>query len=122
MPSKKTMPPKLRLSQYARCFPRDSQTGAVDADQYLRRGEDDWVAVSWDDAFKYSAAAMANIAATYSGEDGIQRLIAQGYDPLTARATQGAGAASERSGSTIDHTAEVARDADRPRRRGGPAA
>ena len=72
-------------------YPRDPETGAVDPDKYLRRGEDDWVAVSWDDAYKYSAAAMVNIAATYSGDEGKQRLLAQGYDPLTVDATQGAG-------------------------------
>lgn len=72
-------------------FPRDPQTGAVDADKYLDRGRDSWVAVSWDEAFNYSAAAMANIATTYSGPEGQQRLIAQGYDPLMAEATEGAG-------------------------------
>ena len=72
-------------------FPRDQTTGAVDPDKYLRRGEDDWVAATWDEAFQYSAAAMINIASTYSGEEGTQRLIAQGYDPLTAQATKGAG-------------------------------
>ena len=72
-------------------FPRDPNSGAVDPDKYLRRGEDDWVAVSWDDAFRYSAAAMANIAETYTGDAGKQRLLAQGYDPLTVDATQGAG-------------------------------
>ncbi|MCC7337381.1 MAG: molybdopterin-dependent oxidoreductase [Pirellulaceae bacterium] len=72
-------------------FPRDPQTGAVDADKYLNRGRDAWVAVSWDEAFNYSAAAMANIAATYSGPEGQQRLLAQGYDPLMVEATEGAG-------------------------------
>lgn len=72
-------------------FPRDPQTGAVDADKYLDRGRDSWVAVSWDEAFNYSAAAMANIAATYSGSAGQQRLLAQGYDPLMVQATEGAG-------------------------------
>ena len=72
-------------------FPRDPQTGAVDADKYLRRGRDAWVAVNWDEALKYSAQAMANIAATYTGEQGKQYLLAQGYDPLMVDATQGAG-------------------------------
>ncbi len=72
-------------------FPRDPDSGAVDPDKYLRRGEDDWVAVSWDEAFKYSAAAMTNIAETYTGEEGKKRLLAQGYDPLTVDATQGCG-------------------------------
>ncbi len=72
-------------------YPRDPDTGAVDPDKYLRRGEDDWIAVSWEDAYKYSAAAMINIAKTYTGEAGKKRLLAQGYDPLTVQATQGAG-------------------------------
>ncbi|MEZ6080592.1 MAG: hypothetical protein R3C56_34435 [Pirellulaceae bacterium] len=74
-----------------RSFPRDPQTGGIDADKYLNRGRDAWVAVSWDEAFNYSAAAMANIAATYSGPEGQQRLLAQGYDPLMVEATEGAG-------------------------------
>ena len=72
-------------------YPRDPDTGAVDPEKYLRRGEDDWIAASWDEAYKYSAAAMVNIADTYTGEAGKQRLLAQGYDPLTVDATQGAG-------------------------------
>ncbi len=72
-------------------FPRDPHTGAVDADRYLNRGRDGWVAISWDEAFDYSARAMANIAATYSGEAGKLRLLAQGYDPLMVEATEGAG-------------------------------
>lgn len=72
-------------------FPRDPQSGAVDADRYLRRGRDTWVAVSWDEAMKYSAQAMANIAATYTGEQGKQYLLAQGYDPLMVDSTQGSG-------------------------------
>ena len=72
-------------------YPRDPETGAVDPDKYLRRGEDDWVAVSWEEAFDYSAAAMINISATYSGEEGKKRLLAQGYDPLVVDAMKGAG-------------------------------
>lgn len=72
-------------------YPRDPDTGAVDPEKYLRRGEDDWIAVSWGDAFNYSAAAMIDIANTYSGDAGKQRLLAQGYDPLTVEATQGCG-------------------------------
>lgn len=71
--------------------PRDPVTGAVDADQYLRRGQDGWIAVSWDEAMSYSAKAIADIARTYSGEEGKHRLLAQGYDPLMVEATKGAG-------------------------------
>ncbi len=72
-------------------FPRDGKTGAVDADKYLNRGRDPWVAISWDQAFEYSAKAMANIAETYSGDAGKERLLAQGYDPLMVDAMHGAG-------------------------------
>ena len=72
-------------------FPRDPQTGAVDPDKYLRRGRDAWVAVTWDEVFDYSARAMTNIAETYTGPEGQQRLLAQGYDPLMVQKTEGAG-------------------------------
>jgi nitrate reductase alpha subunit len=71
-------------------FPRDPNTGAVDL-KYLRRGQDTWVAVSWDQAFELAAKAIVNITQTYSGEDGKKRLLAQGYDPLMVDAVQGAG-------------------------------
>src|SRR5690606_16771603 len=69
--------------------PRDAN-GVVDA-RYLQRGRDRWVPVSWDDAFRYSAHALEDIARTYSGEEGKRKLLAQGYDPLMVEATQGAG-------------------------------
>ncbi|RMF72432.1 MAG: molybdopterin oxidoreductase, partial [Acidobacteria bacterium] len=71
-------------------FPRDEKTGAVDP-KYLKRGADPFVPVSWDDAFRYSAMALENIARTYSGEQGMARLRAQGYDPLMIEETRGAG-------------------------------
>jgi len=71
-------------------FPRNPETGAVD-EKYLKRGEDPWTAVSWDEAFRLSAAALDNIARTYDGEDGQTKLLAQGFDPLMVKATGGAG-------------------------------
>jgi nitrate reductase alpha subunit len=71
-------------------FPRDQSTGAVDP-KYLRRGEDSWERVTWDEALAMSGKALVNIARTYSGEEGKRRLLAQGYDPLMVEATQGAG-------------------------------
>ncbi len=71
-------------------FPRDETTGAVDA-KYLKRGEDPWVAVSWDDAFRMSAAALENIARCYTGTEGQEKLRAQGFDPVMVEATGGAG-------------------------------
>ncbi|MHC4416426.1 MAG: molybdopterin-dependent oxidoreductase [Planctomycetota bacterium] len=72
-------------------LPRDSVTGAVDAAKYLNRGTDPWVEVSFEEAFEMSAKALADIARTYSGEKGKQRLLAQGYDPLMVEAANGAG-------------------------------
>ncbi|MEX0655835.1 MAG: molybdopterin-dependent oxidoreductase [Phycisphaeraceae bacterium] len=72
-------------------MPRDSHTGEVDREKYLQRGKDEWVAVSWDEAFAFSAKALSNIAETYSGEQGQAKLAAQGYDELMVDATKGAG-------------------------------
>ncbi len=71
-------------------MPRDPETAAVDQ-SYLKRGEDPWVPVTWDQAFEYSARAQVNIAETYSGEEGQRRLLAQGYDPAMVEETGGAG-------------------------------
>ena len=71
-------------------FPRDPETGVVDP-RYLRRGTDSWVAVSWNEAFELSAKAIVNIAKTYSGPQGRNRLLAQGYDPVMVDAVNGAG-------------------------------
>ncbi|MCG3138835.1 MAG: Nitrate reductase [Phycisphaerae bacterium] len=72
-------------------LPRHPQTGAVDADNYLRRGQDSWVTVSWETAFDYAARALVDIARTYNGEEGKQRLLAQGYDPAMVETTEGVG-------------------------------
>jgi nitrate reductase alpha subunit len=71
-------------------MPRDPATGAID-DKYLQRGKDAWVAVTWEQAFDYSARALVDIAKTYTGPEGQKRLVAQKYDPLMAEATGGAG-------------------------------
>lgn len=70
--------------------PRDATTGAVPP-QYLQRGRDPYVPVPWDRAFELAATALIDIAKTYEGEQGAQRLVAQGYDPLMAEAAEGAG-------------------------------
>ncbi len=71
-------------------FPRDPNSGAVDQ-QYMQRGRDTWVAATWDQAFELAAKAMVNIAQTYSGEEGKQRLLAQGYDEVMVDKVEGAG-------------------------------
>jgi nitrate reductase alpha subunit len=71
-------------------FPRHPETGAADQ-KYMQRGRDSWVGASWDEAFELAAKALTNIAKTYTGKEGQQKLLAQGYDPLMVEATEGAG-------------------------------
>jgi nitrate reductase alpha subunit len=56
-----------------------------------RRGEDEFVQISWDDALRLIARCLHSIARTYSGEPGAQRLLAQGYQPEMVAAMGGAG-------------------------------
>jgi len=58
-------------------FPRDEN--GRPPKEYFRRGVDDWVRVSWDEAFELVAKAMVNIAQTYSGPSGAELLRRQGY-------------------------------------------
>ncbi len=55
------------------------------------RGDDEFVQLSWEDAFDNIAKAYAAIGKRYSGEEGKKRLLAQGYQPEMVEATQGAG-------------------------------
>ncbi|RIK35524.1 MAG: molybdopterin oxidoreductase, partial [Chloroflexi bacterium] len=71
-------------------FPRDPQTGLADA-AYFQRGKDEWVKVSYDEAFSIAAQAMVDIARTYSGPEGAERLRQQGYDPAIIEAMHEAG-------------------------------
>lgn len=71
-------------------FERDPQTGAVPK-QYLNRGHDKYIQVTWDEAFQLSSQAMHNIATTYTGDQGHKYLAAQGYDPAMVETVQGAG-------------------------------
>ena len=59
--------------------------------EYLNRARDEWVRVTHDEAASVVAAALDNIARTYSGEEGMKRLRAQGYMEETVQATRGAG-------------------------------
>jgi len=70
-------------------FPR-GQDGKPSA-EYFQRARDEWVRVSHDQAAAIVAAALKNIAETYSGEEGQRRLREQGYDEEVVKATRGAG-------------------------------
>src|SRR5687768_7702916 len=73
-----------------RGFPRDPATGKAPA-ELMKRGWDGFVRMSFDGAYELHAKALANIAATYSGDAGKQRLLAQGYDAAMVDAASGAG-------------------------------
>ena len=70
-------------------FPRETDGKMPSA--YLQRGKENFVRVSWDELFHYSAKAMINIATTYSGDRGKSLLHQQGYEPEVIEAMQGAG-------------------------------
>ncbi len=56
-----------------------------------RRGEDEFIQISWEDAFDNIARALRHVAETYSGEEGKKRLLEQGYQPEMVEETHGAG-------------------------------
>ncbi len=73
-------------------FPR-GEDGKPPA-EYMQRGRDAYVKVTWDEAFRLSARALKDIATTYSGEEGARRLQEQGYDDAMVEAMHGAGVQS----------------------------
>lgn len=71
-------------------FPR--QGNGKPPAEYLKRGQEPFVRVTWDEAFDVAARTLKNIAETYSGEEGKAKLTAQGiYDPESIEAMNGAG-------------------------------
>jgi len=71
-------------------FPRDPGT-ARPPEKYLKRGEDKWLKLPWEEAFDLAAKALHNIATTYSGNRGSDYLLRQGYDPAMVEAMHEAG-------------------------------
>jgi nitrate reductase alpha subunit len=59
--------------------------------QYFNRARDEWVRVNHDEAAEIVAKALKNIAETYSGDEGAERLRKQGYVEETIAAMKGAG-------------------------------
>ena len=70
-------------------FPRDPN--GRPPQKYFQRGKENFVRVSWDEAFMYAAKGLVNIANTYAGGKGQRFLSAQGYDPSMVEMTKGAG-------------------------------
>ena len=71
-------------------FPRDPNTGQVDP-KYLKRGQDPFVRVTWEEAFALVAKGLLNVATSYGGEQGKRWLTAQHYDHEMIEAAQGVG-------------------------------
>ena len=59
--------------------------------EYFKRARDQWIRVSHDEASELAAAALKNIAETYSGDEGRKRLQAQHYEDVTIDTMRGAG-------------------------------
>ncbi len=74
---------------YEKGFPREDN--GMPPREYFNRARDEWLRVSHDEAATIVAAALKNIAETYTGEEGKRRLREQHYDEVTIEATQGAG-------------------------------
>ncbi len=55
------------------------------------RGTDEFIQISWEDVFNDIARALVAIAERYSGPEGKQRLLSQGYQPEMVEETQEAG-------------------------------
>jgi nitrate reductase alpha subunit len=72
-------------------FPRDPATGKPPAEYFSGRGKEEFVKVSYEEAFRIVASALLNIVSTYSGKAGAERLLAQGYDPAMVEAVEEAG-------------------------------
>ena len=65
------------------------------------RGSDEFVRVSWDEAYHYVAMGFTAIAETYSGKTGRRRLLADGYDPLSLTHWNEAGTRTIKMGSNL---------------------
>ncbi|MBL8112558.1 MAG: molybdopterin-dependent oxidoreductase, partial [Acidobacteria bacterium] len=59
--------------------------------EYFQRARDEWVRLTHDEGAAIVAQTLANIAETYSGDEGARRLREQHYDEEMIKVTQGAG-------------------------------
>ena len=70
-------------------FPR-GKDGRPDV-SYFNRARDEWIRMPHAEAAVIVAAALKNIAETYTGDEGKRKLKEQHYDEATIEATQGVG-------------------------------
>ncbi len=70
-------------------FPRGPD--GLPSREFFNRARDEWVRVTHEEATAIASAAVVDIARTYSGKEGQDKLRAQHYDEECVQATQGAG-------------------------------
>ncbi|MBX3727951.1 MAG: molybdopterin-dependent oxidoreductase [Candidatus Sumerlaeia bacterium] len=70
-------------------FPRDAN-GLPPAEMF-RRGEDEYIEVTWEEAFALAAKGLHETARRYSGKEGAAMLTRQGYDEAMVAKAGGAG-------------------------------
>ncbi|MFQ5838763.1 MAG: molybdopterin-dependent oxidoreductase, partial [Thermoplasmata archaeon] len=71
-------------------MPREAD-GGPPAQYFENRGKESWTRVPWEEAFSLVATVLVDIARTYTGSEGMQRLTDQGYDPAMVAAVDGVG-------------------------------
>ncbi len=70
-------------------FPTDEN--GLPPKQYLKRGEDEWLKIPWDQAFTLAGKTLVHLAEKYSGDKGADLLRKQGYPSEMIEAMGGAG-------------------------------
>jgi nitrate reductase alpha subunit len=65
------------------------------------RGNDHFIRVTWDEAFRYMAGGLEAISRTYSGPAGIARLKRDGYEQAMIDKVEGAGTRTIKAGSNL---------------------
>lgn len=71
-------------------FPRE-KNGLPVRKYFTGRGKEAFVKITWEEASKYTAMALQNIAVNYTGKKGQKKLLEQGYDPAMVEETHGIG-------------------------------
>ncbi|MCC7087190.1 MAG: molybdopterin-dependent oxidoreductase [Pirellulales bacterium] len=83
-------------------YPSLSETPALRTKyKFDDRGNDKFVRVSWNEAFKYVAQAIQAIARTYSGPEGASRLKRDGYEQRMIDHLRGSGLRAVKVGSNL---------------------
>lgn len=70
--------------------------------RFDERSDDDWVRVTWDEAYDYTARGLTAVAATYSGDEGQRRLVEEdGYPEEMLEFWEHSGVRTMKFGSSL---------------------